>query len=176
MTQRVAELRLDDRRVRQLLKRVDAAAADVRPVWDLFHQYMRTRVAELFRRMAPQGGSWRGVTWAGHQPQYTRKTDGVEVPAWGGVAKLRGRGQVQGRLRPSGTRVTPASNILQDTGTLMARAAASVFARTSDLLRFGTTLQYATRQHEQRPFLFFALPDDADELGRLLSRWFRERV
>lgn len=62
-----------------------------------------------------RGGTVRGEDWAGFADQYTRE-DGTVIPAWGGVAKVRGRGNVKGKLRPSGKRVTEQSIIGQDTG------------------------------------------------------------
>ena len=66
-------------------------------------------------------GNWFGNTWPAHAPQYTRKTDNVTVPAWGGVPKLHGRGKVKGRLRGGSrnVRLRASSKQMKDTGRLL---------------------------------------------------------
>jgi len=76
---------------------------------------------------AATGGTVRGQVWEPMKPQYTRK-DGTVVPAWGGVAKVRGKGLVKGKKRgkrPSTSRVTQQSVIGQDKGTLRSSIIAS---------------------------------------------------
>ena len=70
-------------------------------VFKVFHRYMGVMTDNTFKNNA-KGGTWRGVTWKYFAPQYTRK-DGTVIPAWGGVAKVRGKGNVLGRKRASGT-------------------------------------------------------------------------
>ncbi len=124
------------------------------------HTYMIGRTAMMFRRLA-HGGTFRGVTWDFYKPQY-RRSDGVEVPAWGGVGKLRGSGTVRGRRRPSGRRITPASNLLRDTGRLAAAAGASARYRRGGMSLEMVTgnVAYAAYQAKSRPFLFFEVPRD----------------
>lgn len=53
-----------------------------------------------------QFGSFRGNTWHPLEPAYIRTTDGMSVPVWGGVPRLRGgrvtRASVMGTRRASG--------------------------------------------------------------------------
>ena len=67
------------------------------------------------RHAKAEGGIVRGQRWEGFKPQYTRN-DGTVVPAWGGVAKVRGSGTVQGKKRPSGARVDRSSVLNKDEG------------------------------------------------------------
>jgi hypothetical protein len=64
-------------------------ARDLRPVWATFRAYMARVTHDTFDALGKGGGTYRGVTWAPFADQYTRKTDGVVVPAWGGVPRLR---------------------------------------------------------------------------------------
>ena len=147
---------------------VDAEAlrrriGDPTPVFKRFAQYMRVRTDQTFDRLR-RGGTFRGVTWDSFAPQYTRK-DGTEVPAQGGVAKVRGKGMVQGRLRPSGQRVAAGDSIMQDTGTMRNRAAL-VMDQTKRSLTLGPQgVNYAAAQNARRPFLFFTERDD-DKLAQ----------
>lgn len=123
-----------------------------------------------------KGGRSRGVTWKPFSPQYLRSTDGVEVPAWGGVKKVSGVGTVLGRKRPSGRRVDQSSNLMQDTGKLRASRAQLNFL-SDKFIRFGPTVLYARMQNSLRPFLFFDLPRDGlairDEAFSSFSRLMR---
>jgi hypothetical protein len=107
-----------------------------------------------------RGGSARGVSWADFKPQYRRKTDGMVVPAWGGVRRLRGGSDtVRPRRRPSGRFLTPQSNLMQDTGRLRATRADVSFLSPKQI-RFGPTVSYAGYQNSLRPFAFFKIPED----------------
>ena len=124
----------------------------------------------IFARLR-NGGTHRGVTWRYFADQYTRKADGVTVPAWGGVQRLRGRGTVQGRKRPSGARVKQGDAIMQDTNTLRSRALASVRI-TRFRLVMGNNLTYGAAQQAMRPYAFFHLPDDLDMIRRVFTEYF----
>lgn len=139
------------------------APAQARMILLRFAAYMMQQTGMTFRALS-HGGTYRGVTWKPFAKQYTRKTDGVTVPAWGGVAKLRGQGVVQGRKRPSGQWVTQTSNLMRDTG-IMAAAAGSSWRFENQNHRIimsteGPAKKYAPRQQALRPFLFFHLPND----------------
>ncbi len=138
---------------------------DARPVWHRFAQYMRARTDATFEALR-QGGTFRGVTWKYFAPQYTRKTDGVTVPAWGGVPRLRGKGVVQGRMRPSGARVRQGDAIMQDTMTMRSRAALVMHVTPRSLILGPQGVRYAAAQQARRPFLFFDVPTDTSVLER----------
>jgi len=163
--------KLDDRAVRERLQGVDVRTRDMRPAWAMVEQYMRVRTDEMFPRLR-HGGVFRGVKWSYFAPQYIRAS-GVVVPAWGGTPKVRGRGAVKGRKRPSGARVASGDAILQDTGTLRSRAAVRQMV-TNSTLRLGTALAYARPQDKRRPFLFFQIPQDANAIEQIMLRWLLE--
>jgi len=165
----VARFTLEDKKLKQLLDTVEEnLGGDVRPVFREFAQYMRTVTDNTFKRLR-FGGTYRGVSWDYFAPQYTRKTDGVTVPAWGGVSKVHGSGNVKGRKRASGARVKVGDSVVQDLGTLRANAAL-VLQMTKDRLILGNpNLSYAAEQAEMRPFLFFT-PKDAKELVNIALR------
>ena len=156
------QLSLEDKELQKLLKVLgDDFDRDVRPPFREFAQYMRVTTDNTFQKLR-HGGTYRGVSWDYFAPQYTRKTDGVTVPAWGGVPKIRGSGTVKGRLRASANvRVKAGDSIVQDSGTLRARAA-TVLQMSPTVLRLGpkgTPLKYARYQQKARPFLFFTKYD-----------------
>jgi len=110
--------------------------------------------------------SFRGETmWMASPDQYTRKTDGVTVPPWGGVPRIapgwsggkrmkKVTGVVQGRGRPSGARVTPNSTMMVDTGRM----------------RGG----FLTPRFENNGFrVLFEVPDDAQSYARVQNAWRR---
>lgn len=160
-------LSLEDRDVQRMLQGVSLAAFNPDQAWAESAQYMRVRTSGMFARLR-RGGTYRGVTWKDWAPQYTRK-DGTVVPAWGGIAKVRGKGMVKGRKRPSGTRVTRSSALMQDTMSLRTRAAL-VVRRNRLMLQLGPQgVRYAASQNARRPFLFFEIPQDAKAIGRIFA-------
>lgn len=60
--------------------------------WEVWAAGYGIRTARAPRPRVGQLGRFRGNLWFPLKPQYTRKTDGVTVPVWGGVerAVLRG--------------------------------------------------------------------------------------
>ena len=149
---------LDDSDWIRVREKIQNDAADWRPAGKKIHQDMIVRTDSMFsaNRM---GGTHRGETWAYFADQYTRKTDGVVVPAWGGVQKLRGRGKVKGRLRPSGSRVSFGDSVGQDIGHL--RRAALISRRlTRNALIMGGNVEYGAAFNKHRRYAFFHLPDD----------------
>lgn len=163
------KIEVRDQAVRQQLKRLADTPNGLRTPFRRFAQYMRVVTDDTFDNLR-MGGSYRGVRWRYFAPQYTRKTDGVTVPAWGGVRKLYGRGNVLGRLRPSGARVAKGDAIMQDTGTMRSRAAL-VTKMDRYFARLGVQgVNYAPAQHAMRPFLFFTTKD-ANVLAEMLRRY-----
>ncbi len=131
---------------------------------------MALRIKVMFARLA-KGGKDRGVLWKWYPLQYRRKTDGARVPAFGGIPRIapawappgkdRGevRGQVLGRLRPSGRRVTPQSQMMQDNRTML-NSVGAITLSNENVIRFGPTQSYAKFQNRLRPFMFFENPKD----------------
>ena len=174
-------LKIDDRAVRQRLDALGDAAVDLKPAWKEFGAYMRVVTDRQFAKLR-KGGTYRGVTWKPFAPQYVRR-DGTVVPAWGGVPKVRGkryktgkrageiRGKkVKGRLRPSNSRITKRSALMQDTGTMKGRAALTTALRRKSVEMGPQGVRYAKEQNDRRPFLFFDTPKDARVLVRIIRR------
>lgn len=160
---------------KRLLKRLgDWANIDFRKPNKEFAQYMRVQVDSMFRRnrSGQRGGTHRGITWDGFKPQYTRK-DGTVIPAWGGVKKVRGRGRVKGRKRPSGTRITRRSSLMQDTGTMRSRAALVIKQNQHKTEMGPQGVRYAAKQQNLRPFLFF-IDKDARKYGNIIKSFLRK--
>lgn len=146
-----------------MLELLSHRGQDFRPALREFHAYMTRQTDLMFERAggpgsALIGGSYRGIYWRPFSPQYLR-ADGTLVPAWGGVDKVRGRGQVKGRKRPSGQRVTLHSLLMQDTGRLRSRATTGMVRLTPRSIEFGPNLEYAAHQNAMRPFLFVTAAD-----------------
>lgn len=155
-------------------RRAETAIGPDSPVPGLIWKDMQIRVDAVFQANR-KGGTFRGVTWKWFADQYTRKTDGVVVPAQGGVPRLRGGGLVRGRKRPSGTRVTASSSVMQDLGDLR-RGAASVLQVLPGRMVIGTDSRVGERAQylsRRRPFLFWYLPDDEDMVNRYFQDYIR---
>ena len=185
----VAKLTVDDAEVKKLFKHVEETlGGDVRPIWREFAQFMRAQVDKAFKKGRHGGAIGRGgISWSYFRPQYTRSSDGVTVPAWGGVPKVAagysaykvkggktksgksrktGGKNVRGRMRPSGARVKSGDSIMQDTGTMRARAALVQALKKNTLSLGPQGVTYAAAQNEARPFLFFE-PNDAKALIKI---------
>tara|TARA_Y100000310_G_scaffold331632_1_gene405561 strand:+ start:22861 stop:23406 length:546 start_codon:yes stop_codon:yes gene_type:complete len=141
-----------------------------------FRQYMVQQTDSMWEMLSQGGGTHRSKRWKPFAPQYTRKTDGVTVPAHGGVPKIKGQGMVQGRLRPTRTRVTAASALMDDSGNLRGKAASAVFRQTKHALTFGTpkSVNYADRQNQLRPYLFFFKKKDEPMLVKIVSAYLNK--
>ena len=171
MTQTTDQITLDDEKVRRMLRGVNIRAKDVRRGWRVFQQYMRARTNQTFERLR-HGGTFRGVHWDYFKPQYRRR-DGTLVPAWGGVRKVKGGGEVLGQKRPSGSRVRRGDSILQDTETLRGRAALVQRMTRNTLVLGPQGVRYAAPQHRRRPFLFFEVPRDLSRLTHIMVEEIR---
>jgi len=159
-------LYVKDAEVRAALARFVKDSSDGRRPLFAFFSWWKLRVAEAWANVKATGGNFRGVAWPAMQPQYTRKTDGVTVPAWGGVPRLargwrkfriegkpgrRGTrnaagdpirmrsttGNVSGKLRPSGQRVKQSSTMMQDTGNMRNSIIGTPLALTNTMLTIG---------------------------------------
>lgn len=117
--------------------------ADIRAAW----------ADKSFAALFPGGRTFRELShWKGVARQYTRR-DGTVVPPWGGNAKVRGRGSVQGRKRPSGARVKAHDIVGQDLGNMMkeftTRYLVSADKRSVKLY---TVVKYGVHQNNLRRF------------------------
>lgn len=164
-----------------------------------FHVWFANECARAWLAVKAAGGTFRGVTWPGMKPQYTRK-DGTEVPAWGGVpfaltgfkrgAKTKitwksgemrigsTSGSVKGKKRPSGKRVTQSSIMMQDTANL--RNDFLYKPKRLDDNRMilepsAGNLEYAEVQNDRRPFAFF-VQSDANTFQRMVEIALNEQL
>ena len=163
------ELTFDSREWDRLEARLSGKASDWRPAARRIHRVMQVRTDSVFAANR-LGGTHRGLRWNYFAPQYTRK-DGTVVPAWGGVARADGTGQVQGRLRPSGQRIRRGDSVVQDTGNLRRNALLSL-RLTKTRLEMGTNVEYADDQAKRRPWATFHLPDDLNMMRQEVIRYF----
>lgn len=154
------ELVLDDKELQRRLSEFGDEATDgTEPLKLLDIDVKRDMLNEL-RNAKATGGTVRGEDWAGFADQYTR-ADGTVIPAWGGVPKVRGKGTVKGKKRPSGKPVTQSSLLMQDTGMLRQ----SAFSRGPDmdgkntLYLFRKAVSYFKYQHAMRPIAGWAARD-----------------
>lgn len=169
-------LTLDDRELRRELDRLGKRAVDgTKPLKQLDAAVKADMGRSWTNNGRATGGTVRGADWDAFKPQYTRK-DGTEIPAWGGVAKVHGRGSVKGKLRPSGKRVTQQSVIGQDTGryrrALLASRANIINKNT--LLIGGESLPvYADYQNKLRPIVRW-IPRDQEAFNRIARAYLEE--
>jgi hypothetical protein len=127
------------------------------------------------------------ATWVPSPAQYTRKTDGVRVPAFGGVPRVRRgtnrlgermkrvSGNVSGRRRASGKRVARTSIMMADTGRMRREFTRRYTLANSGLsIALTTNVEYAATQNRMRPF---NVPSERDRnLLRSLGHRFMARL
>lgn len=153
------KITVDTRDVSRRMLRIQGASKSPVELFKRIHAHQQAMSGLMFRNLK-RGGTYRGVYWPGLADQYTRKTDGVTVPAEGGVERLDGRGVVLGRLRPSGARVDAGSNLMRDTGRLSTAVATVKRIRNAGrTLELITPVEYAEAQNKRRPFTFFTDSD-----------------
>ena len=189
------QIEVQDDALQKLLKQVDKALSTGRAVFKEFALYMR-QVTDTTFIQNRHGGSYRGVSWDYFAPQYTRKTDGVTVPAWGGVPKIKagyskytkagkerkkglgktGGKNVLGRRRPSGARIQKGDSVMQDSGALRARAALTLALGENKIELGPQGVSYAGEQQALRPFLFFEVPKDSTRLLRIALKHLQGEV
>lgn len=81
-------IQIDDAQLQKALSQFGAKAADGRLPLKRFYLGFVARVKRALGQVRATGGMFRGVQFPRFADQYTRKTDGVIVPAWGGVPRL----------------------------------------------------------------------------------------
>jgi hypothetical protein len=166
---RADRISFDDAEWRAFIGDLEKRGADYTAALRVFRAYMAAEVDTMWDVLSSGGGTHRGRRWRPFAPQYTRQ-DGTQVPIYGGLVKVRGKGRVKGRLRPSGRgRYDASSQLMQDTGTLRQRATVGTFRQTKTSLSFGTptSVRYASRQHQLRPYLFFNRRGGRNDIARL---------
>lgn len=153
---RQLSIEIEDEGLRQRFKLIADRSKHPVGLYTRIHAHQRAESGLMFRQLR-RGGSRRGVHWSWFSPQYTRR-DGTVVPAQGGIAKVRGKGMVKGRRRPSRQRVTATSSLMRDRG-ILANAVATVRRIRSDRVEIATPVTWALWQQAMRPFSFFTRDD-----------------
>lgn len=154
---------------------VNLRRMDLRKPLQRFAGYFVSRVGHQIEVSSmARGGAGRGIMWRPAAPYYTRR-DGTAVPAWGGVAKVRGQGTVRGRRSKGGGRVTAASKFFGG----FEKAPGRMLKRRIDGKRLtidvskSPGLQFA---NVLREFLQFQLPIDRVELEKRLLSYVRGQI
>lgn len=93
-----AKLTVEDKAIRDAMKQTEKNARQPRPLLIRIHAHQQKESGLMFRFLA-KGGTRRTVSWGWFADQYTRKTDGVTVPAEGGVKRLRGERYQRGNKK-----------------------------------------------------------------------------
>lgn len=192
-------LGVDDANLRRQLARFgDGATNGTKPL-RAFYLAIKPQWLKQWNAVKATGGTFRGKVWPAFADQYTRKTDGVTVPAWGGVPRVqrgfrkatkwsdadrRGvsvgqrmaktSGTVSGKLRGSDQRVTQNSIQMRDTGELSQR----LLPPRADITRErivlgGDAPDYYEHLHNKRPVLFWTQADQ-QELNRAAKGYLDE--
>lgn len=168
---------------------------NIKPALRQFGLYMANRTRKTFLALG-KGGTFRGVTWPKFANQYKRK-DGTVIPAAGGVKRVRAgvkdihandivthkkvftrmsrvTGNVRGRRRPSGKRVTAQSQLLRDSGQLMNSTVNKQAIKVDDTgLHMSTQKKYGVWQQKRRKFLFFEAPTDINALRGFIMKQYQ---
>ena len=167
---------LDIRKITVVFGKISQRSDNARPLLKAVAAFHLRQTTVTFQGEGKREGH---EAWKPFSDQYTRKTDGVTVPAWGGVPKLYGKGQVKGRKRPSGKRITPSSKLLQDTGTL--KGSFMIVLLENKKVIYGSRLAYSG-QHQygldgtpRRPMLFFTIGDE-DTIRTINNNWVVNEV
>lgn len=201
------EVKIDTSQLNADMQKLAASITDGRPFLGKWAKYdMPLATERTMQRVgrASTGGSDDRMSSAGIPAwppaaiQYERKTDGVTVPAWGGVPKarainkaapgkrrsskpkvFRGGELVKGRKRGSGQRMAATSRLMYDTHEMVNSTFASPKILTKNLVRLAPSIDYAEHARDAstppRTFLFIAPADEA-KLTKRAEDHFRELV
>lgn len=157
----------------ELLEVATHALQNLKKPLSVFRRGLEHRINDQLFQTKASGGSVRGVLWPSLAPQYTRK-DGTVVQAWGGVAKVRGKGTVKGRKRHgSAGRVAQGKRFLDPwTGRSLMRYA----SMNNYQMRLTTTrAKHIAIFASKRQFLFWNDADQA-ELPKILQVWIDRHI
>lgn len=179
-----------DRELILQLRNFTHEVTDGRKPFRAFYSGWGTRRRLIWNQIKVTGGNFLGVNWPGMKPQYTRKLDGETVPAWGGVPRMQAMfvksrmsigkgwtskgvkrktfgGNVQGKKRPSGTRVKASSIMMRDTGHMANAVLGSPELVEARRMVVSTkAIDYAEEQDKVRHFMDWELPHDEVLLTR----------
>lgn len=167
------DLEYDGSEAVAMLSGLTEAVTDWRRPMNTFRAYMVREVGKQIEQAgSASGGTARGVRWDGYAPQYTRR-DGSTVPAWGGVAKVRGKGTVQGKRNGSGRIISKGSRMLANVkpGSLL-----TVHHRDNNSISIGPTSGFAARMNTMRQFAFYQEPRDVEKLERIAIAYMKARA
>lgn len=172
----LVEMRVDSRAAIRALEELGTRAADGRIPLRRWYQGYRARVITAWGKMRPSGGLFRGVfPWAKTKDQYTRKTDGVTVPVYGGVARVqRGYQKAKAWATDIATRRTQRRGV--STGERMARTSGNVSGKLRKSGQRWTAKDVPLMDTgELRDFLFPPRPSDVTRsrlrIGGTLPDW-----
>ncbi len=169
-------IQVDDTGAVAEVKGLEHALADVRAPLGYFGRYFTNQIMRQIKSSTVSGGgNARGTTWDPYKPYYTRR-DGTVVPAWGGIPKVRGSGEVKGRKRHNQTRIGPRDHLfggVKNAGSLVRRRITA--SETDATLTVRTSAAVAAAQNEARPFMFFQAKD-LGVLERIFTRWFTRQL
>ncbi len=168
---------VDDSGAQAELQGLENSLSDVRRPLGYFGRYMVNQIMRQIRQSAvSRGGGARGASWAPYKPYYTRR-DGTVVPAWGGIPKVRGQGEVKGRKRHNQTRISANDRFfagVKNPGSLVRRRI--TVGPNDATLTLRTTAAVSAAQNAMRPFLFFQTGKDLPVLQRIFQRWFDRQL
>ncbi len=168
---------VDDSGAQAEIQGLENSLSDVRRPLGYFGRYMVNQIMRQIKQSTvSSGGQSRGTSWTPYKPYYTRR-DGTVVPAWGGIAKIHGQGDVKGRKRHNQTRISANDRFfagVKSPGSLVRRRI--TVGPNDATLTFRTTAALSTAQNAMRPFLFFQSGKDLGVMQRIFQRWFDRQL
>lgn len=167
------------------LAELEKKLADFRPAWKSIHAFMLKTILYQFDAMKGDLGSGRtlrGVRWKYFKYQYIRKTDGVTVPAWGGVPLIRKswkypraklvKGKLRSKQRGSKKRIKKGDSIMQNTGKMRSGILQKIrMTKYKITMRSAGDQKKIGFQNRLRPFLFFEIPHDVDKIKEYVIKY-----
>ncbi|MNK46795.1 hypothetical protein D3C87_655860 [compost metagenome] len=157
-----------DTRAQAFLTGLSHDFSDWRRPINSYRAYFYGEVSQQIRLAGygASGGIARGVAWGPFAPQYVRQ-DGTIVPACGGIKKTHGKGQVQGKRRRNGSRITMASRMLD----VKPSALLTIRHLSNSGIAIETREAWSAKQNALRQFLFYQRPKDVDKFEEITQRW-----
>lgn len=140
-------------------------------IWANIHSYLHSRIVLQFDKLS-KGGSNRGSTWEYFKTAWYARSDGTEVPIWGGIRKARGQGIVKGKLRsknPEGKKTYKrGDSLMQSTGILRGALLADLRVNMS-AVEMRTPVKYAGFQEALRPWNYVT-DEESSMIMSMISR------
>lgn len=128
-----------------VMQRLARQIGDMRPLLREFHAYHARQIDSVFMKLGRGGGTYRDLVWKPWAPSSI------------------------GRRRPSGRKVTYASQLLQDTGRLRQDAATGVLMISPTSLVYGPSVSYAEKMYGSRN-VYSVTRDDTRKLYELMKK------